>query len=209
MDIRVFLGPTIPPPIRPSIEGVVYFEPARRGDIRRAMEEGATHIGLIDGEFRQNLSVSPTEIRAAAEAGVLIFGSSSMGAIRAVECPRHMTGIGTVFEWFRDGVIDGDDEVAGTYDPLTFETSAIPLVNVRFALAEFEMQGKISATQITQIVEAIAKTTYDQRTEYTVRQAMASIPDKLRNEIIQSALDGTGNIKRSDALLLLNKFTSS
>ena len=26
-----------------------------------------------------------------------------------------MTGHGTIFEWYRDGVIEGDDEVAFTY----------------------------------------------------------------------------------------------
>ena len=112
------------------------------------------------------------------------------------------------FEWFRDGLIDGDDEVAGTYDPITYETSAIPLVNVRFGLDEFVKKQLITVNQQTAITQAIAQTPYDQRTEIVIRHAMEFVAENLQADLIRSVLHESGNVKRSDALLLLQAITS-
>ena len=44
-----------------------------------------------------------------------------MGALRAAELhPFGMVGIGQVYEWYRDGTIDADDEVAVAHGPAEF-----------------------------------------------------------------------------------------
>ena len=52
------------------------------------------------------------------EEGIQVLGASSMGALRAAELHGFgMIGYGTIFEWYRDGLIDGDDEVALWHEP--------------------------------------------------------------------------------------------
>ena len=58
-----------------------------------------------------------------------------MGALRASELDTHgMIGVGKVYEWYRDGVIESDDEVAVSTNPDTFEPISVPLVNIRETL---------------------------------------------------------------------------
>ena len=53
------------------------------------------------------------EILFAIEGGVIVYGAASMGALRAAELhPFGMIGVGHVFEMYRDGVLEDDDEVA-------------------------------------------------------------------------------------------------
>ena len=67
-----------------------------------------------------------------------------MGALRAAELHEYgMTGIGTVFEWYRDGIIEGDDEVAllhGTVE-FSFRPLTEPLVNIRCTLQQAVKDG--------------------------------------------------------------------
>jgi hypothetical protein len=43
----------------------------------------------------------------------MIVGASSMGALRAAELDSMgMVGIGTVYQYYRDGIIESDDDVA-------------------------------------------------------------------------------------------------
>lgn len=113
MSTVVFLGPSIPKTRVPSVEGVEVRLPVRQGDVLRALEEGATRIGIIDGYFDQVPSVWHKEILFAIEQGVVVYGAASMGALRAAELHTFgMIGVGRVFEMFRDGVLEDDDEVA-------------------------------------------------------------------------------------------------
>lgn len=134
----VFLGPSLD---RESAERLLpeaeLRPPIRRGDLVALLDDPPTAIGIVDGEFYQSLTVSPKEILPFLKRGVSIFGSSSMGALRASELHAHgMTGIGTVFDWFRRGRLSADDEVAMTFCPSTFRPLSEPMVNFRVALRE-------------------------------------------------------------------------
>lgn len=133
----VFLGPSLPRASARTILEADYRPPARRGDIYRAVREGARCIILIDGEFHGSPSVWPREIVDALEAGVAVHGASSMGALRAADlCTLGMIGHGRIFEWYRDGIIEADDEVALIHGPAELGWPALsePLVNVRATL---------------------------------------------------------------------------
>ena len=61
-------------------------------------------VGIIDGYFQQVPSVWHKEILWAMAQGVHVFGSASMGALRAAElAPFGMRGVGLIFEAYRDG----------------------------------------------------------------------------------------------------------
>jgi hypothetical protein len=88
------------------------------GDLYRAARAGVSIIGLVDGYFEAVPSVSQKEILWALSHGIHVYGSVSIGALRAVELePFGMRGVGRVFEAFRDGVLRDDDEVALLHGP--------------------------------------------------------------------------------------------
>ncbi|MBF0304580.1 MAG: tfuA domain protein [Alphaproteobacteria bacterium] len=133
----VFVGPSLPRSTATTLLEAEFRPPARRGDIHRAIRGGARRIVLIDGEFHGCPSVWPREIVDALADGVVVHGASSMGALRAAELHAlGMIGHGRIFEWYRDGVIEGDDEVALIHGPAELGWPALsePLVNVRATL---------------------------------------------------------------------------
>ena len=75
-----------------------FSRPIARGELLQAVDEGVQVVVLIDGKFDQNLAVSPDEIRDALSCGVRLYGSSSMGALRASELHSYgMIGHGLIF----------------------------------------------------------------------------------------------------------------
>ncbi|MHC5861232.1 TfuA-like protein, partial [Nostoc sp.] len=111
--VAVFLGPSLTQKQARQILHADYYPPACKGDIYRIMAFGVETIVLIDGLFHNTPSVWQRELVDALEEGIQVLGASSMGALRAAELHNFgMIGYGKVFEWYRDGVHDGDDEVA-------------------------------------------------------------------------------------------------
>nr|UXE46071.1 hypothetical protein Hi04_10k_c5591_00011 [uncultured bacterium] len=109
----VFLGPSLDLDAARKELAADYRPPAAQGDVLLALRSGARRIGIIDGRFNDVPSVWHKEILLALEEGALVFGAASMGALRAAELHRFgMIGVGRVFEWYRDGVLCDDDEVA-------------------------------------------------------------------------------------------------
>jgi hypothetical protein len=133
--------------------------------LARLLPRPPQFVGIVDGEFYQNLAVSPKEILPLIDAGVTVLGASSMGALRAAETWRHgMIGVGRIFRLFRGGAIDGDDEVAVTYDPVTYRTVSEPLANFRLALADARQAGLITSPQSTIIIRRLKRLYFPERT---------------------------------------------
>ena len=138
-DFVVFVGPSLAAEAAAELFPVSYRSPAAQGDILKAVRDGARAIGLIDGYFEGVPAVWHKEILFALSSGVHVFGAASMGALRAAElAPFGMCGVGQIFAWYRDGVIDADDEVALIHGPAetSFVSLSEPLVNVRATLIE-------------------------------------------------------------------------
>lgn len=135
--IAVFLGPTLGKDQACSLLDADYYPPARKGDVYRIIASGVKTIILIDGVFHSTPSVWQRELLQAMEEGIQVLGASSMGALRAAELHSFgMIGYGTIFEWYRDGLIDGDDEVALWHgsEESGFRPLSEPLVNIRYTL---------------------------------------------------------------------------
>jgi hypothetical protein len=81
----VFAGPSIHGETV-DLTGIELRPPAVQGDLLRAVVEGASVIGLIDGAFEATASVWHKEILHALSEGVAVVGGASMGALRAAEC---------------------------------------------------------------------------------------------------------------------------
>jgi len=159
MRTVVFLGPSLPiEQARAILPDAVYLPPAGQADIMSALRRWEPDIiALIDGTFLHTLAVWHKEILAALDRGVAVYGASSMGALRAVECaPFGMVGIGRIYELFADGTLTDDDEVAlahaGTDEGWRPLSEA--MANVRATLAAAAADDVITADEHQRIVAA-------------------------------------------------------
>ena len=144
MSTCVFIGPTIRREEVLAICEAECLPPVAQGDVYRAVERGARVVGIVDGYFSGAPSVWHKEILWALSKGVRVFGSASMGALRAAELHRHgMRGVGRIFEAFRDGILEDDDEVAVVHGPaeLGFVPASEPMVNIRATLERAAAEG--------------------------------------------------------------------
>ncbi|MBT8507829.1 hypothetical protein AZH53_05285 [Methanomicrobiaceae archaeon CYW5] len=164
--VVIFLGPSLDTGRAREILGTAeYHPPAKRGDILRAVEEGADIIGLIDGVFFQDCSVAHKEILAALKAGVTVVGASSMGALRACEMDTlGMIGIGRIYRMYRDGILISDDEVALACDPFTDDAVSEALVDIRITCEDALAREVISESLHDCIIMAAEGMYYPERT---------------------------------------------
>jgi hypothetical protein len=138
---------------------VVVRGPAQMGDIERAIADGATAIGLIDGHYQQVGAVWHKEILLALSAGVTVFGAASMGALRAAECePFGMVPVGAIAIRYCSGELFDDADVALTNGPaeLGFPPLTEAMVDVRATAAHLLAAGLVSPTAAGEI-EATAR----------------------------------------------------
>jgi len=160
----IFLGPSLSSEEARTILDADFRAPIARGDLVRALEEGYGVFGVIDGVFHQHLTVSIEEIRYALEQGASIYGASSMGALRAAEAfPLGMQGVGRIYRWYRDEIIDCDDEVAVTFDAASGKGLSEPAVNLRATLERAEAEGKLGPSEASLLLEAYLKLHFTQR----------------------------------------------
>ncbi|HTX43904.1 MAG TPA: TfuA-related McrA-glycine thioamidation protein, partial [Methanocella sp.] len=164
VKIVVYLGPSLSLEKARAILDADYRPPIKRGDLKKALKDGATIIGIIDGAFFTRSPVGHKEILAALKKGVVMVGGSSMGALRASELDVFgMVGVGRIYECYKDGRLDADDEVAVTYNPVTGEQIAEPLVNVRYQLKAAERDGIIAKGERAALLSLAAGMHYPER----------------------------------------------
>ena len=138
MTVFVFVGPTLSSAEVGAAGNFVCLPPAAQGDLYRAAQQRPQAIGLIDGYFEGVPSVWHKEILWAMTHGVHVFGSASMGALRAAELAAFgMQGVGVVFEAFHSGELADDDEVAVVHGPaeVGYVRLSEAMVDIRFTLA--------------------------------------------------------------------------
>ena len=201
----VFVGPSISlERARVTLPGADYRAPIRRGDLE-GISPG-TVVGVIDGFFAQTLAISPGEIRDAVNSGVAVFGAASMGALRAAEV-SSVVGVGRIFEMYRTGIIERDDEVAVLVDPETHQALTEPLVNVRFAVDRLVRSGTLNRDDGAAIVEACVQLHYTERTYQAIFAHSKLAANRDAEDIIQ--LLQTFDLKRDDAQLLLETIAAA
>ncbi len=181
--VVVFLGPSLHQDEARTLLDADYLPPARKGDVYRILASGVKTIVLIDGLFHTTPSVWHRELLDAIEEGIDVVGASSMGALRAAELRRFgMIGCGTVFEWYRDGKIDGDDEVALWHASAEFDFRPLsePLVNIRATLARAVDDACLTAGQAEDLVADAKRTYYPLRSSHGRETEALSLPAERR-----------------------------
>lgn len=208
MNICIFTGPTISPADAAKILDAEYLPPAAIGDLYRVAQRGPWAIGIIDGFFESTPSVWHKEVLWAMARGIHVFGASSMGALRAAElAPFGMIGVGTIFEAYRDGKIEDDDEVAVVHGPpeLGYVQVSEALVNIRATLHRAASTAVISAPTADVLIR-LAKSIYYKQRSYDRLLAQAAEQNLPADELAALAAWLPGNQvnqKRLDAVAML------
>lgn len=206
--IVVFAGPTLSADEGRAVLDAVYLPPAAQGDVLRVSHDGPQAIGLIDGYFHSTPAVWHKELLWAMRQGIHVFGASSMGALRAAELtPFGMRGVGSIFEAFRDGRTEDDDEVAVAHgDGSTgYRATSEAMVNVR-ATCERAVERSIITPATRSLIEAAAKALYYPDRTYAAIETAARAAGGDARELARFAALAQAepvNQKRLDALAML------
>ena len=207
-DPIVYLGPSLPRAEAARFLVADFRPPVRRGDLLECSP--GRIVVIIDGEFGQNLSVSPKEILRLLDQRTCVIGASSMGALRAAELEScGMVGCGWVFESYRSGRIVRDDEVALTFSPIDLQPFTVPLVNVRCWLERLQQRDLLDAPTARRMLRCVERIFFAERTPECVQEVLDTTVGTHR---LQALLNATGghitDIKAIDARLALNRAAS-
>lgn len=206
--VVIFTGPSLSADAARKILDATYHAPIRRGDIDTLLQQPAAApeiIGIIDGVFFQDFAISPKEVLRAIDAGIEVYGSSSMGALRAAELYSYgMKGIGRIYDLYRTSTIDADDEVAMTFDGDMFNPTSVPLVNIRCALADAVHAQVIQARDRDVLMGELQSVYFPHRTLGLLHHiAKKHLPTKRAEALRQFYEKESPDAKASDARLLL------
>ncbi|MCP4660455.1 MAG: hypothetical protein GY856_34065 [bacterium] len=210
MKIFIFTGPTLSAEEGRSVLDAIYLPPASQGDVVNAARARPWAVGIVDGYFQRIPAIWHKEILWAMSRGVHVFGSASMGALRAAELHRFgMEGVGKIFEAFRSGELVDDDEVAVVHGlaDTGYRALSEAMVNIRPTLEAAAAAGVIGAATHADLVK-IAKGLF-----YPERSYSAILDRAGRRGLAAAEIDalaawlpaGRVNRKREDALAMLRR----
>jgi hypothetical protein len=212
----IFLGPSLSHEKASKILPEAEFRPpAKKGDLlRRAASPDVSMVGLVDGVFLQDYPPTPIEVyQLARREGVLLAGAASLGALRAVELEKFgMVGIGRVFELYKGGKIDADDEVAVTFADGDFHLQSEAMVDIRYNLFLAHKKG-IIGKDTKKALAKVAKATYFPHRNYPdiIEATRRKYRDSLNNyddiDAFQTYIEkNRKSLKEMDAIKLVEFF---
>jgi hypothetical protein len=182
----IFAGPSLPPAFRPDDPALEWRPPVTQGEVYEAALGRPAIIGIIDGYFEVTPTVWHKEILWAMSQGIHVYGSASIGALRAAELHTFgMVGIGRIYKAFRDGVLEDDDEVAVLHGPEELGYPAITeaMVNIRATLDNAVAKEILDPALIARLTDIAKALFYKKRSWDTIlrRAAGGGLPVPLDN----------------------------
>ncbi len=212
MSTYVFVGPTLTNEDVEKYPDFIYLPPVAQGDVYKIACETPHAIGIIDGYFSGVPSVWHKEILWVMERGIHVFGGASMGALRAAELHVYgMQGVGEIFQFYVDGTLEDDDEVALVHGPEETDFIALsePMVNIRATLRNAEKQQIITDNCCGVLIDAAKNVFYPERTwEQIITSAKEQGLHSAEIDALNQWLpDNRIDLKRSDALEMLAKMS--
>ena len=207
--IIAFAGPCLPPHPdrrwRSLLSQVEVRPPAQRGDVLQALGRRPSCLVLLDGFYYDTPAVTHKELLYALESGTPVYGAASMGALRAAEmAPFGMVGVGQVFQWFHQGDLDGDDEVAILHAPeeMGFRPLTVALVEVRHALRRLVDADLIDGTKARDLIDAVKALAFLHRTPTRLSDLAEHALGPAGSDALHRALQAE-SIKGLDAMAAL------
>lgn len=205
----LFVGPSLAqdiPLLAACKDTFLSAGPVTRGDVLKAVVEGAVAIGIVDGRFEDTLSVWHKEILYALSLGVAVAGAASMGALRASECSAFgMVGIGAVYSRYVNGQSTDDADVGQVHAPaeLNYCPLTEPLVNIEPTLAKMQVVGLIDGAEAEDLRMRARALHYKERTYRALFNGSPQmVPSRVAMLLAWTATSAV-NQKRLDALELV------
>jgi TfuA protein len=174
----IFIGPSLNHDKARKIFQADYRAPAKKGDLMMLLtsysnsteEPNSTNfVGLVDGLFLQDYPPTPIEVyQLLSNKNFHVVGGASIGALRAIELEKFgMVGIGKIFELFRNGATDADDEVAVTFQQgAGGDIQSEAMIDIRFNLF-VACRKQIITDRVKRAIAKTAKSIYFPYRNYT------------------------------------------
>ena len=208
----IFLGPSLSREKARKILDADYRLPAKKGDLLQLILKEVNIVGLVDGYFLQDYPPTPIEVyNLVRKRNMKVFGSSSLGALRAVELGKYgMIGIGKIFRLFRDGILESDDEVAVTFTDYTNYKSEA-LIDIRYNLFLAQKYNIIDNSTGRSILKVSKQTYFPYRTYEDILDKCKSKYPEINSKIESFRdyiLNNRKSLKERDAVRLLKHIKS-
>jgi TfuA protein len=199
MKTIVFFGPSIAESEVRKLAAVTHAPPIKRGDLA-AVEDYDVFV-ILDGEFGQNMSVSPKEILTLLERGKTVIGAASMGALRASELDRSgMIGTGWVYDYFRRCAVRRDADVALVYSPFDFKPMTVPMVDVEYWMEQASAAGVIGNRERARLLKVVRDIFFaDRSPDRLMDAARRAIGGDTLDALLASSGGTIPNVKAVDA----------
>ena len=209
MNVFVFLGPTLALDQARRVLDATYLPPASQGDVCRLLPRHPRAVAIVDGAFEHVPAVWHKEILLALHEGVPVYGAASMGALRAAELDVFgMVGVGRIYEAFRDGVLEADDEVAVAHGPRSAGYAPLneALVSIRATLERAEREGILAPAARRHLEEVARELHYPLRNYPAILAAAAGRVDAAALAAFRAWIPG-GRVdqKAADAIEMLDR----
>jgi hypothetical protein len=199
MKTIVFSGPSIAEAEVRQLAACTHAPPIKRGDLAAVGDYDV--FVILDGEFGQNMSVSPKEILAILDRGKIVIGAASMGALRASELDRSgMLGVGWVYDHFRRCAVRRDADVALVYSPFDYKPMTVPIVDLEYWMEQASAAGLIGNRESARLLKAARNIFFAER---TLDRLMGTLRSAVGSDALDALLAFSGgtipNVKSFDA----------
>lgn len=218
--IIAFAGPSLPATPDPTwkllLKQVQIRSPAQDGDVFAAARDQPQTIVLLDGYYFNGCdytvpAVKSQELLLVLKSGIRVIGAASMGALYAAQLIQSgVIGVGQVFDWFRDGIIQGPDEVVVLHLPQEFDYQLITvaLVEVRYALQQLVSDRVLSSTDGQSLIQAIKDLPFTERRLDLILQLTRDRLNEAASQALRLILL-SNSVKQADAKLAFQLACSS
>ncbi|MFD9893586.1 TfuA-like protein [Amycolatopsis sp. NPDC059027] len=204
MTIHVFAGPSLSGSPVLELAGVCPHPPIAHGDLYRLRPDAGDAVLIVDGVYQHTAPVRHKEILDLYAAGVPLYGTASLGALRAAEHQGHgMTGLGTVFAWYRDGRLISDADVALTHgdadvDFRAFTQAIVSILGVADRLAA---AGRLDPAEAAKVVDLARSLHFTARTNTNLLASAGErgLAGPMRLVVEELRGDRLSDVKRTDA----------
>jgi hypothetical protein len=180
--VHVYCGSTITSSeVTEIIPWAVTHPPVKHGDLLQLTVSAADIVIIIDGLFYHTAPVRHKEILILIAEGVTVIGAASMGALRAAELhPYGMIGLGSIFDAYRAGIIEADDEVAVAHEAGNYRPLSEALVDIRAIVNQACRDGALNSSEAAELVGAARAIHFTRRTWEALQKNVESGNPSLR-----------------------------